>query len=41
MTEFEMVINRDCQVAASMLMPMAGMIFYCLEMIRGILKGNK
>ena len=38
MNELEIITNPDCRVAALMLMPMAGMVFYCLEMIRGILK---
>lgn len=39
MNELEIIINPDCMVAALMLMPMAGMIVYCLKMIRGVLKG--
>ena len=38
MTELEFITNHDCYVVALMLMPMAWMIFYCLEIIRGFLE---
>lgn len=39
MNEMEFITNPDCHVVALMMMPMVGIIFNCLEMIRGHLEG--